>query len=83
MREEIEEEEKKQIDLEEAEYQQQKRKEAIAKAKSQLYFQTDRVKGFHVSSYYEHIIIKHLSQFMYVSACATRGSRMLNLLYDI
>ncbi|XP_035264061.1 coiled-coil domain-containing protein 173-like isoform X1 [Anguilla anguilla] len=49
IREEIEEEEKKQIDLEEAEYQKQKRKEAIAKAKSQQYFQTDRVKGFHSS----------------------------------
>ncbi|KAJ8352009.1 hypothetical protein SKAU_G00234850 [Synaphobranchus kaupii] len=47
IREEIEEEEKKRIDLEEAEYQQQKRKEAIAKAKSQQYFETDRVKGFH------------------------------------
>ncbi|KAG7464055.1 hypothetical protein MATL_G00183190 [Megalops atlanticus] len=47
IREEIEEEEKKQIDLEEAEYRQQKRKEAIEKAKSQQYFQTDRVKGFH------------------------------------
>ncbi|XP_061091732.1 cilia- and flagella- associated protein 210 isoform X2 [Conger conger] len=49
IRAEIEEEEKKQIDLEEAEYQQQKRKEAIEKAKSQQYFQTDRVKGFHSS----------------------------------
>ncbi|KAG9340986.1 hypothetical protein JZ751_020180, partial [Albula glossodonta] len=47
IRQEIEEEEKKRLDLEEAEYQRQKRKEAIAKAKSQQYFQTDRVKGFH------------------------------------
>ncbi|KAI1898177.1 hypothetical protein AGOR_G00069660 [Albula goreensis] len=47
IRQDIEEEEKKLLDLEEAEYQRQKRKEAIAKAKSQQYFQTDRVKGFH------------------------------------
>lgn len=37
------------IDIEEAKYQEQKRKEAIEKAKTQLYYQTDRVKGLHVS----------------------------------
>lgn len=36
------------VDKEEAEYQERKRKEAIEKAKTQLYYQTDRVKGFHV-----------------------------------
>uniref|UniRef100_A0A8C1TSD0 Coiled-coil domain containing 173 n=1 Tax=Cyprinus carpio TaxID=7962 RepID=A0A8C1TSD0_CYPCA len=46
-REAIEEEERKQIDLEEAKYQAQIRKEAIEKAKTQQYYQTDRVKGFH------------------------------------
>ena len=43
------EEEKKQIDIEEAKYHAQKRKEAIEKAKTQQYYQTDRVKKFHVS----------------------------------
>ncbi|KAM6986716.1 cilia- and flagella- associated protein 210 [Aplochiton taeniatus] len=47
IREEIEEEQRKLIDIEEAQYQQQKRKEAIVKAKAQHYYQTDRVKGFH------------------------------------
>ncbi|XP_062861990.1 cilia- and flagella- associated protein 210 [Trichomycterus rosablanca] len=47
IREELEEEERKQIDLEEAKYQEEKRKEAIERAKSLLYYQTDRVKGFH------------------------------------
>ncbi|XP_051259642.1 cilia- and flagella- associated protein 210 [Dicentrarchus labrax] len=47
IREEIEEEKKKLTDKEEAEYQEQKRKEAIEKAKTQLYYQTDRVKGLH------------------------------------
>ncbi|XP_015214435.1 cilia- and flagella- associated protein 210 [Lepisosteus oculatus] len=47
LREEIEEEEKRQIDLEEAQYQAERRKEAIEKAKSQQYYQTDRVKRFH------------------------------------
>ena len=44
-----EEEEKKAVDIEEAKYQAEKRKEAIEKAKTQQYYQTDRVKGFHVS----------------------------------
>uniref|UniRef100_W5KEG4 Cilia and flagella associated protein 210 n=1 Tax=Astyanax mexicanus TaxID=7994 RepID=W5KEG4_ASTMX len=47
IREEIEEEERKRIDIEEAKYQEQKRKEAIERAKTQQYYQTDRVKGFH------------------------------------
>ncbi|XP_002663472.1 cilia- and flagella- associated protein 210 isoform X1 [Danio rerio] len=47
IREAIEEEERKLIDIEEAKYQAQMRKEAIEKAKTQMYYQTDRVKGFH------------------------------------
>lgn len=47
----MEEEERKRIDLEEAKYQAEKRKEAIEKAKAQQYYQTDRVKGFHVRFY--------------------------------
>ncbi|XP_029967084.1 coiled-coil domain-containing protein 173 [Salarias fasciatus] len=47
IREQIEEEKRKQIDIEEAKYQEQKRREAIEKAKTQLYYQTNRVKGLH------------------------------------
>ncbi|KAG5283659.1 hypothetical protein AALO_G00044540 [Alosa alosa] len=47
IREEVEEEERKRLDLEEAMYQAEKRKEAIERAKAQQYYQTDRVKGFH------------------------------------
>ncbi|VDI02158.1 Hypothetical predicted protein [Mytilus galloprovincialis] len=47
IREQKEEEEKKLIDLEEAQYQAQQRREAIEKAKTQQYYQTDRVKQFH------------------------------------
>ncbi|XP_074515454.1 cilia- and flagella- associated protein 210 [Sebastes fasciatus] len=47
IREEIEEEMRKQTDKEEAEYQEQQRKEAIEKAQIQMYYQTDRVKGLH------------------------------------
>lgn len=47
IRERKEEEEKVQIDIEEEEYQSQKRKAAIDKAKTQQYYQTDRVKSFH------------------------------------
>jgi hypothetical protein len=37
------------IDIEEAKYQAQKRKEAIERAKTLQYYKTDRVKGYHVS----------------------------------
>ncbi|XP_062517668.1 cilia- and flagella- associated protein 210-like [Corticium candelabrum] len=47
IREEKEEEEKKKVDVEEAKFQAQKRKEAIEHAKTLQYYQTDRVKGFH------------------------------------
>lgn len=43
------EEEKAAVDVEEAKYQAQKRKEAIEKAKTLLYYQSDRIKAFHVS----------------------------------
>uniref|UniRef100_H3AZQ0 Cilia and flagella associated protein 210 n=1 Tax=Latimeria chalumnae TaxID=7897 RepID=H3AZQ0_LATCH len=42
-----EEEKRREIDIEEAKYQAEKRREAIEKAKTQQYYQTDRVKGFH------------------------------------
>lgn len=37
------------VDMEEAKYQSEQRKEAIERAKTLLYHQTDRVKQFHVS----------------------------------
>ncbi|XP_056391585.1 cilia- and flagella- associated protein 210 [Hyla sarda] len=47
LREEREEEEKKRIDLEEAQYQAEKRKQAIENARIKQYNQNDRVKTFH------------------------------------
>lgn len=47
IREAKEEEEKIQIDIEEAKFQAARRKEAIEQAKTLQYYQTDRVKGFH------------------------------------
>ena len=44
-----EEEDRKKIDIEEALFQAEKRKSAIEKAKLQQYYQTDRIKGLHVS----------------------------------
>ncbi|XP_074550428.1 cilia- and flagella- associated protein 210 [Halichoeres trimaculatus] len=46
IREQVEEEKRKQIDKEEAEYREQKKKEVIEKAKTLMYYQKDRVKGF-------------------------------------
>ena len=37
------------MDAEEAKFQAEKRKEAIERAKTLLYYQTDRIKKFHVS----------------------------------
>ena len=37
------------MDIEEAKFQAEKRKEAIERAKTLLYYQTDRIKKFHVS----------------------------------
>ncbi|XP_071108770.1 cilia- and flagella- associated protein 210-like [Haliotis cracherodii] len=47
IRERREEEERVKVDLEEAQYQAAQRREAIEKAKTQQYYQTDRVKAFH------------------------------------
>ncbi|NXL46729.1 CC173 protein, partial [Podilymbus podiceps] len=47
LREEKEEEERKLLDLEEEQFQAAKRKEAIDRAKTYLYYQNERVKGFH------------------------------------
>jgi hypothetical protein len=53
-----EEEERKKIDIEEAKIQAEQRKAALEKAKLQQYYQTDRVKAFHVRS----CIIDYLTQ---------------------
>ncbi|XP_029936050.1 coiled-coil domain-containing protein 173 [Myripristis murdjan] len=47
IREQKEEEQKKLLDIEEAKYQAEKRKEAITKATAQQFYHTDRVKAFH------------------------------------
>ncbi|XP_040417821.1 coiled-coil domain-containing protein 173-like [Cygnus olor] len=47
LREEKEEKERKLLDLEEAQFQAAKRKEAIDQAKTYLYYQNERVKGLH------------------------------------
>ena len=49
------------MDIEEAKFQAMKRKEAIERAKTLLYYQTDRVKKFHVSTYNESF---HVSSFL-------------------
>ncbi|NXS55227.1 CC173 protein, partial [Brachypteracias leptosomus] len=47
LREEREEEERKLLDLEEAQFQAAKRKEAVDRAKTYLYYRNERVKGLH------------------------------------
>lgn len=55
-REEKEEAERKQVDIEEAKFQAAQRKEAIEKAKTQQYYQTDRVKAFHSALMYTEVL---------------------------
>uniref|UniRef100_A0A3Q3BA44 Cilia and flagella associated protein 210 n=1 Tax=Kryptolebias marmoratus TaxID=37003 RepID=A0A3Q3BA44_KRYMA len=50
IREQIEEEERKRIVDEEANFKEQQRQEAIEKARTQMYYQTNRVKGLHQSA---------------------------------
>ena len=50
LREEAEEHDKQRIDVQEAQFQARKRKEAIDKAKTDQYFDSDRLKTFKVSS---------------------------------
>ncbi|XP_054643643.1 cilia- and flagella- associated protein 210 [Dunckerocampus dactyliophorus] len=47
IRDQMEEDKRNRIDMEEAKYREEQRKEAIEKAKRQLYYQTERVKGLH------------------------------------
>ena len=42
------------IDEEEARYQAALRKDAIERAKTMLYYKTDRVRGFHVSQMFQY-----------------------------
>ena len=53
-------EEKVKIDKEEAKHQAQKRKEAIERAKTLQYYQTDRVKTFHVRNVICQMLQKNL-----------------------
>ena len=50
LREEAEEQKRVKIDIEEAKFQAEQRKHAIEQAKTKQYYQSDRVKEFHVSS---------------------------------
>uniref|UniRef100_A0A3P9N694 Cilia and flagella associated protein 210 n=1 Tax=Poecilia reticulata TaxID=8081 RepID=A0A3P9N694_POERE len=49
IREEMEEEKRKEMAAEEARYREEEQKEALTKARTQLYYQNDRVKGLNVS----------------------------------
>ncbi|ELU10324.1 hypothetical protein CAPTEDRAFT_176680 [Capitella teleta] len=62
IREEKEEEEKKKIDIEEAKFLAEKRKAAIEKAKTQQYYQTDRVKGFHSALQFSEVLKEREAQ---------------------
>lgn len=46
----MEEEKRKEMAAEEARYKEEEQKEALTKARTQLYYQNDRVKGLNVST---------------------------------
>lgn len=66
----MEEEERKQIEIEENNFKEQKRQEAIEKARTQHYYQTHRVRGLHVS-------VQHFTRNMSRKLC---GNWLLLLL---
>ena len=64
-----EEKQKQAVDIEHKKFVAQMRKEAIEKAKLQQYYQTDRVKNFHVrKSYILHLISPQLKVFMFLQS---------------
>uniref|UniRef100_A0A8C6UNB5 Coiled-coil domain containing 173 n=1 Tax=Neogobius melanostomus TaxID=47308 RepID=A0A8C6UNB5_9GOBI len=62
IQEKTEEERRKQLDLEEAKYKEEKRKEAIEKAETQLFYQTDRIKGLHGAYLLSHVLKEREAQ---------------------
>ncbi len=66
------------IDVEEAQFQADKRKEAIEKAKTLLYYQTDRVKQFHVSKLWPSLTHTHLLCYLTPSHPHTQGALLLS-----
>uniref|UniRef100_A0A3B4B8C3 Trichohyalin-plectin-homology domain-containing protein n=1 Tax=Periophthalmus magnuspinnatus TaxID=409849 RepID=A0A3B4B8C3_9GOBI len=62
IRQQIEEEKRKQLDLEEHEFKEQKIKEAIEKAKTQLFYQTNRVKSLHGAYLLSHVLKEREAQ---------------------
>lgn len=69
-----EEEERKKIDIEEALFQAEKRKAAIEKAKLQQYYQTDRIKGLHVSVMIYFCNLQYFVSVGYVQTEATAAT---------
>ena len=57
LRDEAEEEDRKEIDIEEKKYQAQKRQKAIEKAKSDQYFESDRLKAFRVENFCNYYVV--------------------------
>ncbi|KAJ0070275.1 hypothetical protein NL108_007587 [Boleophthalmus pectinirostris] len=62
IRQQIEEEKRKELDIEETNYKEQKRKEAVEKAKTQLFYQTNRVKVLHGAYLLSHVLKEREAQ---------------------
>ncbi|XP_077304075.1 cilia- and flagella- associated protein 210 isoform X2 [Lithobates pipiens] len=75
LREEKEEEEKTKIDLEEAQYQAEKRREAIEKARTKQYYQTDKVKTFHSALLLTEVIKERDAQMELKNKIMNRSNR--------
>lgn len=75
LREEKEEEEKQKIDLEEAQYQAEKRREAIEKARTKQYYQTDKVKTFHSALLLTEVIKERDAQMELKNKIMNRSNR--------
>ncbi|XP_047198630.1 protein CFAP210 [Hippoglossus stenolepis] len=72
IREEIMEEKRKQLDIEEAEYKDQQRKDIVVKAKTQLFNQTNRVKGLHSALLMTEVLKEREAQIELKKRCASK-----------
>ncbi|XP_072315760.1 cilia- and flagella- associated protein 210-like [Eucyclogobius newberryi] len=65
IRKQIEEKKRQQLDIEEAKYKEEKRKEALEKAKTQLAYQTDKYKGLHSAYLLSRVLKEREEQIEY------------------
>ncbi|CAL9690273.1 unnamed protein product [Knipowitschia caucasica] len=76
IRQQMDEDKRKKLDLEEAKYKEEKRKEAIQKATAQLFHQTERVKNLHSAYRLSHVLHEREAQIKFKQRMKSFGKDM-------